>query len=258
MKRNAFTLIELLVVVAVIAILIAILLPALGRARLIAEDTKSMSNIRQNSIAILALSNEDAGRMPMAPPHPNGWSFAGMPGCGIVDPLGHLTNISWFGHSDVWHLVAWSRGMERTNAWVSPSRGQSNSNDFPGLTDYTLTETAFASPEYWREETDQFCNIAPNNTCRMLEPQRLSILRSTSAKGMLFENPLIAHRRRPHIGRTIEERRQLVPIPVAFFDGHAKVHKLIDASDQGVANKPYFNSKGPIITTTDGFRGRDF
>jgi len=46
MRRQGFTIIELLVVVAVIGLLVALLLPAIGRARESAQSTQSQSNLR--------------------------------------------------------------------------------------------------------------------------------------------------------------------------------------------------------------------
>ena len=54
--ENGFTLIELLVVISIIALLVGILLPALGAARKTAQDIQCLSNTRQVNIAAMAYS----------------------------------------------------------------------------------------------------------------------------------------------------------------------------------------------------------
>ena len=77
---QGFTLIELLVVVAIIALLVAILLPSLNQARAIAEQTVCAHNTHQWALAYVLYDN-DYGCLP-------GYNRA-------VDPGGHQSNIQW-------------------------------------------------------------------------------------------------------------------------------------------------------------------
>ena len=63
-KQHAFTLIELLVVISIIALLVGILLPALGAARKTALNISCLSNMRQWGIAVNSYTTDTDGYLP--------------------------------------------------------------------------------------------------------------------------------------------------------------------------------------------------
>ena len=72
MRRRAFTLVELLVVVGIIAVLVALLLPALGKARMGAEGVVCLSNLRQIGVALSEYAHRaNRGRVPCATNSPS-------------------------------------------------------------------------------------------------------------------------------------------------------------------------------------------
>lgn len=64
MKHRGFTLLELMVVVAIVTILMALLVPFVGRARTAAMTKKCLSNMRQLGISITVAQSDSGGAFP--------------------------------------------------------------------------------------------------------------------------------------------------------------------------------------------------
>ncbi len=73
---GAFTLVEMLVVLAVIALLLGLLLPALARSKMQARKTQCLSNLRQVALAIELYAADHEQRFP--------WNYDGLAGRELV------------------------------------------------------------------------------------------------------------------------------------------------------------------------------
>lgn len=109
---KGFTLIELLVVIAVIAILAALLLPAMQSATLTANKTASLSNMRQLGAGFMNYAKENDGEVPQ-----EGESYP-----------------TWVSSTQATYSTAWYNAVPRMAGSL-------------GLADYIKHETDFYSPK---------------------------------------------------------------------------------------------------------------
>jgi prepilin-type N-terminal cleavage/methylation domain-containing protein/prepilin-type processing-associated H-X9-DG protein len=127
-QRSGFTLVELLVVIGIIALLIAILLPALGRAKENANRVACASNLRQLGAALVMYTNDNRGWFPFCA------------AIGEVDPVGGAP----YRYED-W--IYWQRVRKPEDSRISPYLGRFNPRVLHCPSDDVVNHTRFITAD---------------------------------------------------------------------------------------------------------------
>jgi prepilin-type N-terminal cleavage/methylation domain-containing protein/prepilin-type processing-associated H-X9-DG protein len=191
---HAFTLVELLVVIAIIAILAALLLPALARSRVQAKNAACISNLRQLGIATRIYSEENEERLPIAEILPT------MP----IDPLKPLPRICDLLASYVGRTAGVNTGSATVFKCLADNKGRfvaegssyewnAELNGRP--LDETRTDTAFLlrKPGDWSGGVTNFVlTLPPGTTPLLLDYDEFHPRAPKSGKNVVFMDGHVA------------------------------------------------------------------
>jgi len=165
-----FTLIELLVVVAIIAILAAMLLPTLQRAKDRSKQAACMSNMKQFHVALTCFADDNDMRLPLymwyiGERQWTTWNF---------DRFPHLMLASYLpARSDVWLCPGWGRDTDYYGG-AAPCQGTPDNWSFTPVpyTPRNLGSSYYYVVGFWENDlVVAWGQAVPNKFSRIIGPK---------------------------------------------------------------------------------------
>lgn len=242
--RRGVTLLEVLAVIAIVGVIFALALPAIGAARERAGAMRSLSNLRQIAGAFEGYIRDyqtypfgQQGRLYAS-------KYLGEPG-------------ETFPHFEF--DIAWPVLMQGHAPWdefwkVMSSPGKAThalraGESFP--TSYIYSNSFLARPELWSGRTGDY-------TESLLRPVTPADVRYPSQKVLMWDG-VVAYLRDP---RPLDDWTGFVadPTPMLFVDGHARDHRVAQATDPVInpLRKQHPGGWIKLSNTRDGAAGRDY
>jgi prepilin-type N-terminal cleavage/methylation domain-containing protein/prepilin-type processing-associated H-X9-DG protein len=230
---RTFTLIELLVVIAIIAILAAMLMPALEQARKGAQQVSCKSNMKQIGLYMHMYANDNSGKPPMP-----------ITGGELYDALSGYVYVPGYGT----HYLFWDMGWDGTGTDVAVGLGNLYDGGYAehGGIFYCPSKGAgdenspWADPEGWAYLMDGNLGARP-----VIDPAH-----NPNGWEGTYNDPSVAgsyfYRNLVHCGGTEHDAENIVTNwkPISWFTGHGymtAMHSTNEVPDRYGDNKTEHN-----------------